>query len=205
MTDTIGSTPQPPRPQPGPEPTRPPRFRLPEPQQSEGPAAARPAPPSRPAASAPSPGQSSDGKPAGPRPPADAVPPTAAAPPVEGRYGARRAGMSRRRKAGLAVTGLVILGGVAGYIGWQLSHPAIQGVVTSFSASGNSVVVTFEVDKPASKTATCTLVAEDTRGSVVGSASVPILSGRAKNVQSYTLQTTTTANTVLVQSCSLTS
>jgi hypothetical protein len=125
-------------------------------------------------------------------------------PPPEGRYGEKR-GMSMPRKVGLAATGLVILGGVAGYIGWEQSHPAIQGTVTSFNPSSTSVVVTFEVDKPASKSATCTLVAEDTHGGVIGSASVPILSGRAKNVQSYTLQTTTTANTVIVQSCSLTS
>jgi hypothetical protein len=125
-------------------------------------------------------------------------------PPPEGRYGERR-GMSTPRKIGLAATGLVILGGVAGYIGWQQAHPKIQGTVTSYNASGTSVVVTFEVDKPADKSATCTLAAEDVHRAVVGSASVPILAGRAKNVLSYTLQTTSTANTVVVQSCSLTS
>jgi hypothetical protein len=126
--------------------------------------------------------------------------------PPEGRYGGEKRGMSMPRKVGLAATGLVILGGVAGYIGWQQANPTIQGTVTSFNAtSSTSVSVTFEVDKPADKSATCTLVATDVHNSVIGSAAVPILAGRAKNVQSYTLQTTTTANTVVVQNCSLTS
>lgn len=124
--------------------------------------------------------------------------------PPEGRYGEKR-GMSRPRKVGLGVVGLAILGGVGGYIAWQMSHPAVQGTVTSFSATtATSVIVTFEVDKPSDKSATCTLVAVDGHGAVVGTASVPILSGRAKNVQTYTLQTTTTANTVEVQTCKLT-
>lgn len=197
MTDTIGSTPQPSRPQPGSEPTRPSRFRLPEPTQE----------PVSDAASQPA------------RPTLSALRPTASAPrgtvrpdsslkamtPPEGRYGEKR-GMSMPRKIGLAATGLVLLGGVAGYIGWEQANPAIQGTVTRFDAANStSVVVTFEVDKPADKSATCTLVAEDVHGAVIGSASVPILAGRAKNVQSYTLQTTSTANTVIVQSCSLTS
>jgi hypothetical protein len=114
--------------------------------------------------------------------------------------------MSMPRKVGLTVIGLLILGGVAGYIGWQQANPTIQFSVTMFSAaSTTSVVVTFEVDKPADRSATCTLVAEDVHGSVIGSAAVPIVVGRANNVESYTLQTTSTANTVIVQSCSLTS
>ncbi len=197
MTDTIGSTPQqPPRPQPGSQP-QPPRFRLPEPQQTPQSSQQQPT-----SGLAPN-------RPTAPRPVADAGPASpgslnAMTPPLEGRYGEKR-GMSTPRKIGLAATGLAILGGVAGYIGWEQSHPTIQGTVTSFNASSTSVVVTFEVDKPADKSATCTLDAEDIHRTVVGSAAVPILAGRAKNVQSYTLQTTSTANTVIVQSCSLTS
>jgi hypothetical protein len=197
MTDTIGSTPQPPRPQPGGESARPPqpRFKLPEPQQQR-PAGLSPLTPSRPTPSAarPNPADARE----------DAASRNARTPPPEGRYGEKR-GMSTPRKVGLAATGLIILGGVAGYIGWNQSHPAIQGTVTSFNASGTSVVVTFEVDKPADKSAQCLLNAQDVHGTVVGSATVPVLAGRAKNVQSYTLQTTSTANTVIVQSCSLTS
>jgi hypothetical protein len=194
MTDTMGSTPQPQRPQSGSKQAQPPRFRLPEPQQQAQPSANFT--PARPAGSTPP----------APRPADDRANPGSlnAMTPPEGRYGEKR-GMSTPRKIGLAATGLVILGGVAGYIGWQQSHPAIQGIVTSFNASNTSVLVTFEVDKPADKSATCTLNAQDVHGTVVGSASVPVLAGRAKNVQSYTLQTTSTANTVIVQSCSLTS
>jgi hypothetical protein len=197
MTDTMGSTPTPPRPQQGPESALPTRFRLPEPQEAPGETASRPtrlAPLSatRPAPAAPRSGAKPDGS-------------LTAMTPPEGRYGEKR-GMSMPRKVGLAATGLVILGGVAGYIGWQQANPGVQFAVTSFNAmSSTSVVVTFEVDKPADKSATCTLAAEDVHGAVIGSASVPILSGRAKNVQSYTLETTSTANTVIVQSCSLTS
>jgi hypothetical protein len=199
MTDTMGSTPQPQRPQSGSKQAQPPRFRLPEPQQQ---APQQPQPtanftPTRPAGSTPPAPRSADDR-------ANPGSLNAMTPPPEGRYGEKR-GLSTPRKIGLAATGLVILGGVAGYIGWQQSHPTIQGTVTSFNASTTSVLVTFEVDKPADKSATCTLNAQDVHGTVVGSASVPVLAGRAKNVQSYTLQTTATANTVIVQSCSLTS
>ena len=203
MTDTIGSTPQPSRPEPGSEPGRSPRFRLPEPPQgSEDQAASQPTRPPllapRVTATAPR-GIVPRGAASG----LDSQLKAMTAP--EGRYGAERRGMSMPRKIGLVVIGLVILGGVAGYIGWQQANPTIQGTVTKFNASGTSVQVTFEVDKPADKSATCMLVAEDVHGSVIGSAAVPILPGRAKNVQSYTLQTTVTANTVIVQTCQLTS
>lgn len=123
---------------------------------------------------------------------------------AQNRYGTRR-GMSRGRKIGLGVVGLVILGSVAGYIGWEQSHPAIQGTVLKFTAQSNSVAVTFEVDKGAGKTATCTLQALDTHGAVVGSVAVQIPAGRGTNVMSYTLSTTSQANTVQVASCQTTS
>lgn len=217
MTDTIGSTPQQPRPQSGEQQqaqSQSPRFRLPEPMQ---PPQQQPLPtmglaPNRSGGRPAQTGQgaqsdrSSRSTPSAFQDSAAANPGAlnAMTPPPEGRYGEKR-GMSTPRKIGLAATGLAILGGVAGYIGWEQSHPPIQGTVTSFNASDTSVVVTFEVDKAADKSATCTLDAQDVHGTVVGSASVPILAGRAKNVQSYTLQTTSTANTVIVQSCSLTS
>lgn len=123
---------------------------------------------------------------------------------AQNRYGERR-GMSRGRKIGLGVIGLAVLGGVAGYIGWEQSHPAIQGTVLKFTADTNSVAVTFEVDKAAGKTATCTIQALDTHGSVVGSVAVQVPAGRGTNVMSYTLSTTTEANTVQVASCQITS
>lgn len=122
----------------------------------------------------------------------------------QNRYGTRQ-GMSRGRKIGLGVVGLVILGSVAGYIGWEQSHPAIQGTVLKFTAQTDSVAVTFEVDKAAAKTATCTLQALDTHGAVVGSVAVQIPAGRGTNVMSYTLSTTSEANTVQVASCQVTS
>lgn len=123
---------------------------------------------------------------------------------AQNRYGERR-GMSRGRKIGLGVVGLVILGSVAGYIGWEQSHPAIQGTVLKFTADTNSVAVTFEVDKAAGKTATCTLQALDTHGAVVGSVPVQIPAGRGTNVMSYNLSTTSEATTVEVSSCEITS
>ena len=223
MTDTISSTPEPPRPQPGSEPLRPQqRFRLPAPQSSttgntgDRPAAQPTNPQSPFARSGPAAsggGPASAGRPGAPGSPrpggsqpggSPAQGPRTASTPPEGRYGEKR-GMSRPRKVGLGIVGLAILGGVGGYVAWQMSHPAVQGTVTSFNATtATSVIVTFEVDKPSNKSATCTLVAVDGHGAVVGTASVPILSGRAKNVQTYTLQTTTTANTVEVQTCKLT-
>lgn len=216
MTDTTSSTPEQPRHQPGSEPSRPQqRFRLPNPQADAAggvdQTAARPgnptqfrnpAPPqARPGAAPNGLGSAATARPGAARPDGSL---TAMTPP-EGRYGEKR-GMSRPRKIGLGVVGLAVLGGVGGYIAWQMSNPTIQGTVTGFNAtSATSVIVTFEVDKPADKSATCTLVAVDGHGDVIGTASVPILSGRAKNVQTYTLQTTTTANTVTVQSCKLTS
>lgn len=218
MTDTISSTPEPPRPQPGSEPLRQQqRFRLPDPQSAKtgnsgDRLAARPTntqspfarsgPASSDGGSGPAgrPGAPGSPRPDGSRPDSSRTAMTR----PEGRYG-EKGGMSRPRKAGLGIVGLAVLGGVGGYIAWQMSHPAIQGTVTSFNAAtATSVIVTFEVDKPADKSATCVLVAVDGHGSVVGTASVPILSGRAKNVQTYTLQTTTTANTVTVQTCKLT-
>ncbi len=201
MTDTISSTPQPSQPEPGSGPMRPQRFRLPEPAPESADSAAsqsvrspRPVPristaTARGAAAAAE---------------ASSTLRTPTAPP-EDRYGKQPGGMSMPKKAGLAVIGLLILGGVVGYIGWQRATPTIQGTVTSFAASNTSVVVTFEVDKPQARSATCELVAEDKKGTVVGTASVPVMAGREKNVQSYTLQTTATANTVVVRNCSLTS
>jgi hypothetical protein len=111
--------------------------------------------------------------------------------------------MSRARKISLGIVGLAILCGVVGYIGWQQANPPIQGTVVSFSASADSVAVVFEVDKTANSAATCTLQAEDVSGDVIGSATVQIPSGRAQNDVSYNLSTTQTANTVIVESCSL--
>jgi Domain of unknown function (DUF4307) len=122
----------------------------------------------------------------------------------QNRYGTRT-GMSRGRKIGLAIVGLAILGGVAGYIGWEQSHPAIQGTVLKFVPQPDSVAVTFEVDKAANSTASCTLEALDVRGGVVGSVAVQIPAGRGTNVMSYTLSTTSQANTVEVSSCTITS
>src|SRR4029077_18715580 len=111
------------------------------------------------------------------------------------RYGVRRS-MSRGRKIGLGLVGTAILGGVAGYIGRQQSHPAIQGTVLKFTTDTDSAAVTFEVDKAASKTATCRLQAPGTHGSVVGSVAVQVPAGRGTNVMSYTLSTTSEATTV---------
>lgn len=118
------------------------------------------------------------------------------------RYGTKRRGMSTARKIGLGIVGLVILGGVAGYVVWENENPATQATVISYQVAGNSVDVTFEVDKAAGATATCTLEALDSHNDVVGSVNVQIPAGRAKNVMSYTVSTTSTPADVDVASCS---
>lgn len=191
MTDTIGSTPQPSRSQSGSE-SRQGRFRLPDPESESADAGA--SQPTRPTRSAFRPASQRGDTTESP------LKPTA----LDGRYGGKRRG-SKLRTVGLAVIGLGILVGVVGYIGWQQANPTIQGTVTGFTTTDKSVMVTFEVDKPASRNATCTLAAEDVHGAVIGTAAVPIMAGREKNVQDYILKTTSTANTVIVESCSLTS
>lgn len=198
MTETISPTPEPPRPQPGSDPSGPQqRFRLPgSPAGATRPAAARPVTTPRGL------GAGGANRPGGPGAAAQGGSRFNTTTP-EGRYG-DRPGISRPRRLTLGIAGIAILGAVGGYIGWEMAHPPIQGTVTGFNASTTSVVVTFEVDKAADKSATCTLSAVDVHGALVGTASVPIVAGRAKNVQTYTLQTTNTANTVTVQSCKLT-
>ncbi|HEY3871272.1 MAG TPA: DUF4307 domain-containing protein [Actinocrinis sp.] len=120
------------------------------------------------------------------------------------RYGAPRRGMSKARKITLALVGLGVLGGVAGYIGWEQANPAIQGTVLSYNITGNSVTATFEIDKGANQSATCVLAALDIKANIIGSATVDVPSGRAKNLMSYTLQATGTINTVEVESCTIT-
>lgn len=150
--------------------------------------------------------------------PSDAVPPGFDPDPISGllrdgrefsasdaaRYGAPKRGMSKARKITLALVGLGVLGGVAGYIGWEQANPAIQGTVLSYNVTGSSVTTTFEIDKGADKTATCVLAALDINANVVGSATIEVPAGRAKNVMSYTLQATGTINTVEVESCTIT-
>ncbi|MGH3417915.1 MAG: hypothetical protein ACRDSS_15700, partial [Actinocrinis sp.] len=107
MTDTMSSTPQPPRPQPGDQPS--PRFRLPDPPDN---------------AAAPS---YADTVPRAAQSPAARAAETPRPPQSSGagsRYGEKRSGMSRGRKWGLAAVGLAILCGVVGYIGWQLANPS---------------------------------------------------------------------------------
>ena len=117
------------------------------------------------------------------------------------RYGRKR-GMSTPRKIGLGVIGLAILCGVAGYIAYENANPPIQGTVISYQVAGDSVDVTFEVDKSSGSTATCTLQALDVHADVVGSVNVQIPAGRSKNVMSYTVSTTSAPAEVEVSSCS---
>jgi hypothetical protein len=116
------------------------------------------------------------------------------------RYGKKR-GMSTPRKIGLGVVGFAILCGVAGYIAYENANPPIQGTVISYQVAGDSVDVTFEVDKSSGSTATCTLQALDVHADVVGSVDVQIPAGRSKNVMSYTVSTTGTPAEVEVSSC----
>jgi hypothetical protein len=116
------------------------------------------------------------------------------------RYGVR-GGMSRTRKITLGVAGVCVLAFVAGYIGWNEAHPAVQATVISFDTNDNSVTVKFEVDKPADEVLECTLTAEDVKGAVVGTANVPVMAGRSKTDVQTTVNTTAQPTTVVVSNC----
>jgi hypothetical protein len=125
--------------------------------------------------------------------------------PETGRYGRGRGGMSTFRMVTLGVLGLCILTGIVGYIGWEQANPPIQGTIISYSQAADGVTVTFEVDKAASASASCVLDVEDVNGDVIGTATVQVPSGRAKSVQVYTVATTGTVNTAVVESCQIVS
>jgi hypothetical protein len=116
------------------------------------------------------------------------------------RYGVRP-GMSRTRKIMLGVFGFIVLLAVGGYIAWNEANPAIQATVISYTVSGSSVTVTFEVDKAANQAVECTVQAEDLQGDVIGSANVSVPSGRAEEDMVYTVNTTGTPNTAVVSAC----
>jgi hypothetical protein len=116
------------------------------------------------------------------------------------RYGVRP-GMSRTRKIMLGVFGFIVLLAVGGYIAWNEANPSIQATVISYTVSGSSVTVTFEVDKAADQAVECTVQAEDLQGDVIGSANVSVPSGRADEDMVYTVNTTGTPNTAVVSAC----
>jgi Domain of unknown function (DUF4307) len=120
------------------------------------------------------------------------------------RYGIRH-GMSRTRKIMLGVFGFLVLCGVAGYVAWNEANPQIQASVVSYTVSGSSITVTFEVDKKASQAVECTIQAEDLQGDVIGSVNVSVPGGRAAEDEVYTVNTTGTPNTAEVSSCDVTS
>ena len=130
--------------------------------------------------------------------------PSYADPAFAERYGVRR-GMSRTRKILLGVFGFAVLCGVAGYIAWNEANPAIQATVISYTVSGQSITVTFEVDKSANQSVECTVQAEDLKGDVIGSANVSVPGGRATEDMVYTVNTTGSPNTAVVSSCDATS
>ena len=125
-------------------------------------------------------------------------------PALADRYGIRH-GMSRTRKILLGVFGFLVLCGVAGYVAWNEANPQIQASVVSYTVSGSSITVTFEVDKKASQAVECTIQAEDLQGDVIGSVNVSVPSGRADEDEVYTVNTTGTPNTAEVSSCDVTS
>ena len=116
------------------------------------------------------------------------------------RYGVK-SGMSRTRKILLAVFGLALLGGVVGYIAWNEANPKIQAEVISYTVNGKAINVTFQVNKSADQRVECTIEALDTHGSVIGSATVVVPTGRAQEDMVYTVNTTGTPNTATVPSC----
>jgi hypothetical protein len=116
------------------------------------------------------------------------------------RYGVKP-GMSRVRKITLGVVGLCLLGGVVGYIAWNQANPQIQATVISYTTNGDSVQVTFQVNKPASDNLECVLQVVDVQGNVIGSANVPVAPGRSQEDIQSTINTTSPPNSVSVADC----
>jgi hypothetical protein len=123
------------------------------------------------------------------------------------RYGIKP-GMSKTRKILLGVFGFALLCGVAGYIAYNEANPQIQASVISYTANGDAITVTFQVDKSASQSVQCTLQAQDFQGNVIGTATVNVPggpNGRAQQDMVYTVNTTGTPNTAIVSDCTATS
>ncbi len=104
--------------------------------------------------------------------------------------------------AGVAVGAAVV--GVGGYAGWKLVNPPLSWQVVAYDAvSPDLVHVTFQIDRPADRTAYCTLRAQDYNHHDVGYATVRIAPGTARVQGTYALATRTQAVAGEVLGCAL--
>jgi hypothetical protein len=124
-----------------------------------------------------------------------------------GRYGRRRdpARQHRRRWVAWLLAALVTAGGVA--IAIKLFDQYAQApyqvrVITVTNLTDTEVTVTFEVSKPAGRSATCTVLAHTRDGQQVGQATVDIpASAPERSQHTYTLRTTQRPVTGEVPGC----
>jgi hypothetical protein len=124
---------------------------------------------------------------------------------VVARY-ARSSGLSRRTRIALAAAGVLALTGAVSYIGLKQATPTLNATVLGYQVtSDHAVDVRFQVDdRESSKAATCTVRARDYNGNEVGRLDVPVPVGKATQVLSATIRTSSRAISGEVLDCQLT-
>ncbi|BEP12247.1 hypothetical protein acdb102_05580 [Acidothermaceae bacterium B102] len=119
---------------------------------------------------------------------------------LEQRYGRKRGFTDTQKYAAIVVA--LVLGTLASYLVFRNSEQAIQSANGNFQVtSATSVIVSFEVDKPAAWTVTCAVRARNAAGAEVGRSPVTIPPGKKVNHETYTLTTTDHAVTGEVEDC----
>ena len=122
---------------------------------------------------------------------------------LESRYGkSRRAAQDRRLAiwagALLLVCGLIWIGAVVFF-----SPPKVTAQVVGFSQSNGQATVKFQVTKPADRTATCGVGAQNAASMNVGFKQVEVPAGLGVTELETTLLTTETATSGVVDICRL--
>jgi hypothetical protein len=121
---------------------------------------------------------------------------------LQDRYG------SGRSKAPVIIAAVIV---GAPFLAWVLwagyvqGHPDVSWTTTAFSdISSTSVTVSFDVSKPASRTAECLVRALDDKGIEVGRADVPVQDQSETVHVDYALAVTARPSSAFVASCQLT-
>jgi hypothetical protein len=120
---------------------------------------------------------------------------------LEQRYGRRRRRLTPNQRHAVTVVALLV-GTLIAYLVFRNSETAVQSGVDDFQVtSARTVIVTFEVHKPASMAVTCVVRARNAAGAEVGRQTVAIPAGAAVAYKTYTLATTDRAVTGEVEDC----
>jgi hypothetical protein len=122
---------------------------------------------------------------------------------LDSRYGKRRRANLDRRLAivagsALLVGGLVWIGTVVFF-----APPKVSAQVVGFSYQDGQATVKFEVTKPAARTATCLVGAQNVASMNVGSKQVDVPAGTASKQLEVQFLTTETATSGVVDICRL--